>query len=293
MIIIRDMVLGQLITQAWQVRRMNFPDEIQFCKPHKTMAISVTGTKCELTCAHCGGYYLKHMTPVEQWEGSKRSQNTSVLISGGCDRNGTVPVLRSLPVLKKISQAGVKINLHSGLIDKGEIEQISQIVDTVSFDFVGDNETIREVYGLARDVEEFVDVYRELRKKVRVIPHICIGLRGGHLSGEFKAIDRLRDLGVEGLVFLVFRPTRGTCYGDRLPPSPEDVARVLCKARVDLPRVPLFLGCMRPGGKHRLEVDRLALKCGVNKIVQPAPGTEETALNLGLEITSGEECCVL
>jgi len=246
-----------------------------------------------LNCAHCNGHYLKRMIPAERWQASKNYENKSVLISGGCDRNGKVPFGHFLHVFKDIKRAGLKINLHSGLVDIKEIEHISTFADTVSFDFVGDSDTVREVYGLRKEVSDYVDVYKELRKRVRVIPHICIGLRGGQISGEFKALNLLRDIGADGLVFLIFRPTRGTRFSDALPPSPEDVARVLCKARTVLPQVPLHLGCMRPGGEYRRKVDRLALHCGVNKIVQPASGIEVLAAILGLNIKLGEECCVL
>jgi len=285
--------LAQLITQAYHVRRKHFSDEVVICRPQKTMAISVTGSRCQLNCAHCSGRYLRNMIPAELWQKKIKPGIKSVLVSGGCDPNGRVPVLDCLHILEDIKKAGLRINLHTGLIGTGEIEQISKLADTVSFDFVGDSETVKEVYGLQKDIGEYINTYRELKKRVRVIPHICIGLRGGRLSGEFRAIDLLREIGVDGLVFLVFRPTRDTLFSNRQIPAPDDVARVLCKARIDLPKVPLHLGCMRPGGRHRQEVDQLALRCGINRIVQPAPGTAEIAADLGLDIKLGEECCVL
>lgn len=257
------------------------------------MVISVTGSHCELNCAHCGGHYLSNMNPAELWQSNIKPEIKSILISGGCDKNGRVPVLQCLHLLEDIKKAGLSINLHTGLIGKEEIEQISKVADTVSFDFVGDSATVREVYGLYKDIGEYINTYRELKKRVRVIPHICIGLRGGQLSGEYKAIELLKEIGADGLVLLIFRPTRGTRFANRKPPALEDVVRVLCKARMELPKVPLHLGCMRPGGKYRQAVDRLALLCGINKIVQPAPGTAEIAAGLGLDVKLGEECCVL
>lgn len=285
--------MSGLLTKAWQIRRENFPGEVSFCKPIKTAVISATGSRCDLKCAHCNGHYLRSMTPVELWQKGVKPETKSILVSGGCDPNGRVPVFHSLHILEDIKKAGLRINLHTGLVGKEELEQISKIADTVSFDFVGDTETVREVYGLRKEVGQYIDAYRELKKWVRVIPHICIGLRGGQISGEYKAIDLLRDMGADGVVFLVFRPTRGTRFGNMLPPAPYDVARVLCKARIELPKVPLHLGCMRPGGNYRQELDRLALMCGLNKIVQPAPGMAEIAAGLGLDIKLGEECCAL
>ncbi|MDT3699931.1 MAG: radical SAM protein [Thermincola sp.] len=285
--------MAEQISRAWQIRRQNFSDELSFCRPVKTSVISVTGSHCELECAHCNGHYLKSMTPVEFWQKGIKPETKSVLISGGCDPNGRVPVLQYLPILNEIKKAGLRINLHTGLVKEEEIEQISKIADTVSFDVVGDNDTLREVYGLSKEVEDYFDAYRKLKKRVRVIPHICIGLRGGQISGEYKAIEMLRDLGADEVVFLIFRPTKGTPFGNRLPPTPDDVARVLCQARIELPEVPLSLGCMRPGGEYRKDLDRLALMCGINKIVQPAPEIKDIAVGLGLNIKPGEECCAL
>lgn len=285
--------MEQLIAEAWQVRQANFPDVVEFDFPVNTKVISVTGNHCELKCSHCNGHYLEKMTPLTTWQDNMPQNITSCLISGGCDKTGKVPVLRYLPLIKKIKESQHRTNLHLGLIEENEIDQVAQVADVVSFDFVGDNETIQEVYGLEKTVEDYVTVYNSLRKRVKVLPHLCIGLRGGQISGEYKALDLLRKLGAEGIVFIVFSPTDGTAYADRKPPGLEEVTRILCQARIDFPSVPIHLGCMRPKGRYRAELDQLALRSGVNKIVQPTPYTIDLARELGLEIKRGEECCVL
>ena len=59
------------------------------------------------------------------------------------------------------------------------------------------------------------------------------------------------------------------------------------------PQVPLYLGCMRPGGRYRESLDQLALQAGINKIVQPVPALRQLASDLGLTVIRGEECCSL
>lgn len=285
--------MDELIARAWQVRLANFPKEIQFDFPIKTKAVSVTGTKCGLKCAHCDGHYLKKMVPIDNWQKGIDANTTSCLISGGCDDQGKVPILRYLPIIKEIKASQRRTNLHVGLLDDEEIEKVGIVADVVSFDFVGDNETIRDVYGLNKSVEDYIRVYSKLREKVTVLPHICIGLRGGKISGEYKALELLQKLGVKGLVFIVFAPTEGTKYAKKEAPSLEEVAKLLCRAREDFPQVPIHLGCMRPKGKYRAELDQLALRCGVNKIVQPTSGAINLANQLGLLVKEGEECCVL
>lgn len=285
--------MEQMIAKAWEIRQANFPNEVEFDFPARTKAISVTGNKCSLNCAHCNGHYLNSMTPITEWRTQINQNTSSCLISGGCELNGKVPLMRYLPLIKEIKQSKRKTNLHVGLIDDNEIDQLSQVADVVSFDFVGDNETIQEVYGLEKTVDDYQRVYLGLKQKVKVLPHICIGLRGGQISGEYKALEMLKELGPAGLVFIVFAPTDGTRYADRQPPALEEVVGILCKAREEFPDIPIHLGCMRPKGTYRLKLDELALRCGVNKIVQPTRGAIALAEELGLEVHRGEECCVI
>jgi len=65
-----------------------------------------------------------------------------------------------------------------------EIDQLEGLADIVSFDFVADKETIREVYGLEREPEDYLRVYRALRRKVPVMPHLTLGLKEGKWDGE-------------------------------------------------------------------------------------------------------------
>ncbi len=285
--------MEELIAKAWQVRLANFPKAIEFDFPVNTKAVSVTGASCGLKCAHCDGHYLKKMVHIDNWQKGLGSNTTSCLISGGCDDKGKVPILRYLPTIEEIRASQRKTNLHVGLLEDEEIEKVSSVADVVSFDFVGDDETIREVYGLNKSVTDYIHVYNKLKEKVTVLPHICIGLRGGKISGEYQALELLQKLGVKGLVFIVFAPTAGTIYAEKEPPSLAEVAEVLCQARIAFPDVSINLGCMRPKGRYRAELDHLALRCGVNKIVQPTSGAIKLANQLGLLVHRGEECCVL
>jgi len=231
------------------------------------------------------------MIPI--WEAPARiSAAPSLLISGGCDLTGRVPVTQHLETVKALRN-GRRLNWHVGLINEEEIQAIAPYVDVVSFDFVGDEDTIREVYGLNRTVDDYVETYKLLRRYCKVIPHITIGLRGGELGHERKALRILRDLGVEGLVLIVFTPTPGTRYASRQPPSVESVLELLVEARLLFPDVPIALGCMRPHGEYRHRLDPLAVRAGVNRIVSPAFEAEEEARRLGLTIRRTEECCVL
>lgn len=262
---------------------------ISFAYPRNTKSISVTGPNCEQNCAHCGGHYLKQMSPIAAMEASDA---TSFLISGGCEKDGTVPIIKHVAALQTVKQ-GRRYNLHVGLIHEAEIGEIAKIADCVSFDFVGDDESIREVFGMERTVSDYIHCYTALRKQVRVMPHICIGLHGGEIRGEYRAVELLQDIGLDGLTFIIFTPTKGTRYAECLPPKMEEVVKLLTWARQVCPSIPIHLGCMRPGGRYRSEIDQWAVKIGVDTIVNPTPSAVVLAKELGFSILRREECCVL
>ena len=277
------------LEEAWRVRQANFPPVIGFDYPLRTLCVSLTGTQCELDCAHCGGQYLKHMVPVQQ---ASPEGVTSCLVSGGCDHRGRIPVTAQLDAISRL-RPGRIMNWHTGLIAEDEAEAIAPYVDVVSFDFVGDDDTIREVYGLEATVEDYAKAYRLLRRYATVVPHITVGLRGGRISGEYRALDILSRAGVDALTFIALIPTPGTRYAHCEPPSPEEVAELLVEARLRFPNVPIQLGCMRPRGEYRERLDPMAVQAGVNVIVSPSRAAVRLAEELGLEADRGEECCAV
>jgi len=281
------------LARAWEIRRANFRDEITWSYPLDTAVLSLTGRQCALNCAHCGGHYLEGMKPI--WEAEPNGAPggaTSCLISGGCDPTGRMPVLAHQDRVRAWRE-GRTMNWHVGFVNEAEMTAIAPLVDVISFDFVGDDETIHEVYGHDRTVEDYVETYQLLRRYARTLPHVTIGLRGGALGHELPAFERLQALGVDGLVLLVLIPTPGTRYADRQPPSPEAVADLMAEARLRFPDVPLYLGCMRPKGSYRNKLDPLAVRAGVNVIVSPSRPARRLAVDLGLVEHEMRECCIL
>ena len=203
-----------------------------------------------------------------------------------------MPIAPHATKLGELKQ-GRRYNVHTGLVGDTDAEAIAAIADVVSFDFVGDDRTIREVFGLRRRVADYVRCYARLSAKVPVVPHICIGLHGGMIRGEYRSLQLLRELGAAALTFIVFMPTKGTRFGERQPPPVEAVIKLLAWARLQFPTQPIHLGCMRPGGRYRSKLDEGAVRAGVNTIVNPAPAALTLAAELGLEIRRKEECCIL
>jgi uncharacterized radical SAM superfamily protein len=113
------------------------------------------------------------------------------------------------------------------------------------------------------------------------------------LGHELPAFEILEHLGLDGLVLLIFVPTPGTRYANRQPPVPSVAANLLAEARIRFPGVPLYLGCMRPKGSYRDQIDPLAVQAGINVLVSPSRPGRQQAASLGLSSRRIRECCVL
>lgn len=317
--------VAYLLQQAWEVRIANFPMEITCVTPTKTKPISVTGEDCALNCSHCGRHYLKGMQSLEMalgtagettcvltpktatgisskaalGQGNCSSQGTekpqSYLISGGCTPQGKVPILPHINKLYHLKK-DFRLNVHPGLVNKEEAKALAAVAEVASFDFVSSKEIIQQVYGLDKNLSDYISSYRYLVESFgvnRVVPHITIGLAKGEVTNEAEAVQILASEGISRLVLLVLRPTPGTRFGGMEPPAVEDVAGLMAQIRRLIPQIPVYLGCMRPGGSYRNRLDSIAVKCGINKIVQPAKSFQPVAKQLGLEIIYEEECCSL
>ena len=127
---------------------------------------------------------------------------------------------------------------------------------------------------------------------MKVYPHITIGLHAGKIKGEWNALDILKKFGADAIVFNVLIPTPNTKYSDKEPPRIEEVLRIISHARLNFPDTPIYLGCMRPKGKYRKELDEKVIGL-VNRIVMPADTALRKAEELGYTIKELEECCIL
>jgi len=265
---------------------------ITFVYPRKTEALSITNRSCALNCAHCRGHYLKHMKSISSQVTKISKGIKSYLISGGCDLEGAVPLKNHLDALKKLS-LGYRLVAHTGLIKKEDVPLVSPYIYAASFNFIGDDSTIKEVYNLNKTTFDFIESYKALKSTVKTFPHITIGLHHGRVKGEYNAIDILSKLGASALVFNVFIPTSGTELKDAAPPHIDTVIDVMSYAKERMNRTDIYLGCMRPGGYYRGKLDELCVKMGVDKIVMPSVGARKYAKGNGYEILESQECCVI
>ncbi len=294
--------LSELLSAAWEIRQKNFDPELDCFYPgNKFPAISITGTQCALHCKHCNKQYLGSMisaeTPEKLWEACKnlaREGAVGCLISGGYNDQAMLPFSKFLPTLKKIKEkTNLILNIHTGLVDKDLAFQLGEVgIDTVSFDIVGDRQTIEEIYGLNKTPEQYLQslTYLKDSRILSLVPHICVGLKGGVLSGELNALRLIKEIAPTLIVLLGLIPTANTPL-QSIPPSAKNLAKIMATARLLFPTTPLSLGCMRPGKMIRSQIDLYAIQAGINRIEIPTPKAVQFAIQHGLRIRKHEFCC--
>jgi uncharacterized radical SAM superfamily protein len=218
-----------------------------------------------------------------------------VLISGGADKNGAVPLKPYLETIARLKEWGLRVLVHTGLPDRETAEGLKAVgVDGVLFDFIGDAATIRDVLHLERSPEDYAEALARLRELgIPVAPHVVVGLYFGQLRGELAALEAIRRIGADVLVLVVLRPLPHTPMADLTGVDPETVGRLVAVARLLNPTTPLALGCARPAGPAGAEMEERALWAGVNRIAYPRPTTIHRAREQGLACSFMESCCAL
>jgi|GEM_PF-298563 len=272
-----------------------------FVFPENTESVSATGSECALSCAHCNGHYLGQMTPADQLAGRLEDPEGripgSLLISGGCDASGQVP-LPPRSLLQQLAERA-RLNLHVGLAGGEHVEAAARFADAVSFDMVGSDRTIERVMGLGHGFADYLHSFRRLRREVpahvAVVPHIVVGLDGGEIDGEYGVVDALACDPPEAVVFLVLRPTPGTRFAAVSPPSLAGVAEFMLYARRRLPQAQMHLGCMRPSGIYRCALDLVAAACDFDVLVQPTRRARRLLVDTvgPAAVSWADECCAL
>jgi uncharacterized radical SAM superfamily protein len=264
-------------------------------------SISVTGKFCALRCKHCLGKILETMIPatspdslIDTCRQLKEKGSVGCLISGGCLPDGSVPLDRFADAIAQVKKdLDLTIVVHTGIISDSTARKLKMAgVDAALIDIIGSDETIREIYHLNAKVEDYDKSLKALSNSgIPLVPHVLVGLHYGTLKGELQSLEMISKYNPAALIVIALMPIRGTPMEDVLPPTPEDIAKVLVTARLMMPTTPLVLGCARPVGEHRILTDVLAVKAGVNAIAFPAEDAIRFAKTLGLEATFSPICC--
>ena len=266
-------------------------------------AISITGPACGLGCDHCSGEILKSMpaaqTPGELVDVCLRLRDAGVegfLITGGSDARGRLPWGRFLGALAEVKRrTALHLSVHAGMVDGPTAAALKQAgVDQANLDIVGAEETWREVIHLpdgAALLDSALDALHTAG--LEVVPHVVMGIHGGQIVGERRALEIVRRHPPKLLVWVVLMPLPATPMAGAAPPPLEEAARLLGESRLLFPDSELALGCARPRGEYSRALERIAIDAGVNRVALYSEESVAYARSLGVEVRFLETCCSL
>ncbi|MGB5912951.1 MAG: radical SAM protein [Promethearchaeia archaeon] len=267
---------------ALKLKIKNFGNHIKIYIPNKRFpAISITGDDCALECEHCNKKYLKGMNKVLTKDNLERflfnhfeKGGVGALISGGCEPDGSVPLLKFLDSIKLVKEkTNLIINAHTGLLNEETAKKLAEArVDIVSFDVTMDEEVIKRIYHLSKDPEDYKKSIDYLKRyDLNIVPHICIGLFYGKIHKELETIKFLKESGINpSLIVLIalIPPKDSNTKFIRL--NPIDIAKVIAIIRFVFPNTEISLGCMRPRGKAKTQIEKSAILAGITRIELPS-----------------------
>ncbi|MFO8019535.1 MAG: radical SAM protein [Promethearchaeia archaeon] len=299
--------LQLVFSEAYKVKKENFGNNLKIYFPDKKFpAVSLTGNKCALNCDHCNKKYLngmKSILSIDELEGflTKHIEKggVGVLLSGGCDPEGAVPLKRFLDTVEKIkTQSNLIVNVHTGLLDEETARKLASAkVDIVSFDINLDKEIIKNIYHLDKAVKDYKNAIEILKKyNLNVIPHICIGLHYGEVHKELDGLKFIKKVNINPsvLVLIALIPPEGKRTKFKAP-KPYDIAKIATVSRLSFPYSEISLGCMRPRARKRVDIELNTIKSGITRIEMPSPKTLKRIKNYDDDIKFDvyTACCAL
>jgi uncharacterized radical SAM superfamily protein len=303
---------------GFEIRQRNFENDLLCYSPtaypyeiddHKQassynfISLSITGTSCSLNCEHCQGRLLKGMEPtltpeslINRCMEIKRRGGEGVLISGGSDSKGHVPLNRFGEAIRIVkNELDLQVVVHTGLVSEDTARILAEAnIDAAMLDIIGNKQVSERVYHIndgPRKMERSLQILQEYG--IPAVPHVLVGLDYGRLNGELEALEMISVINPAAVVIIALSPIRKTPMEDVNPPSPLSIGKILTIARLGMEKIPVLLGCARPIGDHKIESDRYAILSGANGIAYISQEGVILAKEKGLRPIFRDICCSL
>ena len=208
-----------------------------------------------------------------------------VLISGGCDINGSVPVMKALDAIKRASRNGLIVNIHTGFIGKEDAKRLVDAgVKYFSADIHQDPAIIKNVLHLNVDPSAYSDMLDNIiAAGGRPVAHLTAGFGAADLIASAELV---RSKGLKDVILLALVPTKGTSTEHTL--ISEDAIVEGAKILMEM-NFSVTLGCMRPRSHRGLE--RKCIEAGVRRIANPSRSTISWAEGRGMKVIEKRTCC--
>ncbi len=300
-----------LFDEAWHLSRKHHGQTLDLYLPGmirygnvrgRFPAVSITGSRCRLLCDHCRGLLLSPMVKAEspddlynRCRAFSKNGAHGVLLTGGSDLQGQLPWKHYLPAIERINaETDLFLSAHTGFPDYRTCRQLKAAgVKQGLIDVMGDAETASSIYHL-KGLEPVLKGLAAIKESgLQLAPHIVAGLFHGKIKAEMKALEIIRSHAPHVLVIVALTPLNGTPMAGASPPSPLEIARLVARARILMPEIPISLGCERPRDKRGWEMERLAIGAGVNRMAVWSDQAVREARRLGLTVRFQHTCCSL
>jgi uncharacterized radical SAM superfamily protein len=299
--------IDEFFKLAKKITTDNFDDILKVYIPNKRFpAVSITGSVCTLNCEHCNKKYLEGMKDLSNKEDLKNflymhyeNNGVGVLISGGCDPDGAVPLHDFINIIREIKQnTKLLINVHTGLLSAQTAKALADAkVDIISFDITMDENAISEIYHLNKSIDDYKNALKVLKEyNLNVVPHLCVGLYYGRIHEELAALRYLKESGLNPslivIIALIPPKVKNMMFKE---PTPIEIAKIIAIARFLFPQTEISLGCMRPKAGIKIEIEKCALKAGITRIELPSKKILKWLKNINPEIQFQffSACCAI
>lgn len=182
--------------------------------------LSVTGCGCDMECPHCKGTLLEGSADVsapgvisERIFLANQNGLGSVIVTGGRDLAGALPVDRYIEGMSQVSSCGTKIVVRPGLVSDDVIARLKESgVSAFSFDVHQDQEIIGCVLNLESTAEDYARVLDSMiATGLPVIPRITLGF--GRIDFEFS-VELLVSRGLKKVILDTIVPDERTCIDE-------------------------------------------------------------------------------
>ncbi|HOP47734.1 MAG TPA: radical SAM protein [Desulfobacteraceae bacterium] len=301
----------ELFDAAWKIAREYHGEIFTFYLPGMVRygkvrgrypAISITGDRCELQCEHCRGKLLEPMIHIRNREELiniaqrfARQGAHGILLTGGSDSNGMLPWNDYWDAIKTIKEkTSLFLSAHTGFPDYESCILLKKAgLSQALVDVMGDDITAKKIYHL-HGLNRLTDSLEAIRQSgIAFVPHIVAGLYYGKIKAEFDALEIIRRYKPAALVIVVLTPLKGTPMAEVSPPSPVEIGRLIAKARLLMPEIPISLGCERPRNREGWLMERLAIRAGATRMGVWSEEAIREAVSLGLKMRFQATCCSL
>ena len=262
--------------------------------------VSLTGRRCDLQCEHCKGHFLQHMLDasapgslIRIAERLKANGGTGILISGGCDREGRLPLMDRLQEIKEVRSIGLMLNIHTGHLSRNEALLLAEVgAERFSMDLHQSPHVIEHVLHMSTGPEAYEATLDALCHALpgKIVPHVCAGLDGDRIISEKRCVDLVKGRPIAGLVILGHVPISDAPHRPQPSITEASLLELIEYAVNHLDR-PVMLGCMRGRRSNWLELE--AARAGAAGIANPKVDTLEALGQEGFTIRHQRSCCAL